>query len=37
MRVGYIPSVSNIPWSKAINEFDSTFKSVNDLNTIYEA
>lgn len=36
MRGGHIPGAANIPWSMAVNEADSTFKSAEELNTIYE-
>jgi thiosulfate/3-mercaptopyruvate sulfurtransferase len=32
---GHIPKARNIPWSKAANE-DGTFKSADDLRTLYE-
>lgn len=36
MRGGHIPGAANIPWSKAVNENDSTFKSAEALRTLYE-
>jgi thiosulfate/3-mercaptopyruvate sulfurtransferase len=36
MRGGHIPGAANIPWSKAVNESDSTFKSPEELRSIYE-
>lgn len=36
-RGGHIPGASNIPWSKAVNEEDGTFKSADELRAIYEA
>ena len=36
-RGGHIPGAVNIPWSKAVNEEDGTFKSVEDLLRIYRA
>jgi len=36
MRGGHIPGAANIPWSKAVNESDSTFKSFDELKSIYE-
>ena len=35
-RGGHIPGASNIPWAKACND-DGTFKSHDDLKTLYEA
>ena len=35
-RGGHIPGAKNIPWGKACNE-DGTFKSVEDLRTLYAA
>lgn len=34
-RGGHIPGASNIPWSKAVNEEDGTFKSKDELEQIY--
>lgn len=34
-RGGHIPGAVNIPWSTAVNEADSTFKSREDLEKIY--
>lgn len=34
-RGGHIPGASNIPWSKAVNEEDGTFKPVAELRSIY--
>jgi thiosulfate/3-mercaptopyruvate sulfurtransferase len=36
-RGGHIPGASNIPWSKAVNEADSTFKSPEELRSLYES
>ena len=36
MRGGHIPGAVSIPWSKAVNEADSTFKSPEELRTLYE-
>ncbi len=36
MRGGHIPGAVNIPWSKAVNETDSTFKSPEELHSLYE-
>ena len=35
-RGGHIPGAVNIPWSQAVNEADSTFKSFDQLKTLYE-
>lgn len=35
-RGGHIPGAVNIPWSQAVNEADSTFKSADDLRDLYE-
>lgn len=35
-RGGHIPGAVNIPWSKAVNEQDSTFKSFEELIDIYQ-
>jgi len=35
-RGGHIPGAVNIPWSMAINEADSTFKSPEELRSLYE-
>lgn len=36
-RGGHIPGAVSIPWSKAVNEDDGTFRSADDLRQIYEA
>ena len=36
MRGGHIPGAVNIPWSKAVNETDSTFKSPDELRSLYQ-
>ena len=36
-RGGHIPGAANIPWSKAINEDDGTFRPVEELRRIYES
>lgn len=36
MRGGHIPGAVSIPWSKAVNEADSTFKSPQELRALYE-
>ncbi len=35
-RGGHIPGAANIPWSQATNENDSTFKSAEELNKLYQ-
>ncbi len=35
-RGGHIPGAVSIPWSQAVNEADSTFKSVDELRQLYE-
>ena len=35
-RGGHIPGAANIPWSQAVNEADSTFKSADELQALYE-
>jgi thiosulfate/3-mercaptopyruvate sulfurtransferase len=35
-RGGHIPGAVSIPWSQAVNEADSTFKSAEELRTLYE-
>jgi thiosulfate/3-mercaptopyruvate sulfurtransferase len=35
-RGGHIPGAMNIPWAQATNESDSTFKSVEELRSLYE-
>ncbi|MDP6402850.1 MAG: sulfurtransferase [SAR202 cluster bacterium] len=34
-RGGHIPGASNIPWTSAVNQDDGTFKSVEELRSIY--
>ncbi len=36
LRGGHIPGAKNVPWSRAINPDDGTFKSAEELRTIYE-
>jgi thiosulfate/3-mercaptopyruvate sulfurtransferase len=36
LRGGHIPGAKNVPWSKAVNPDDSTFKSAEELRQIYE-
>ena len=35
-RGGHIPGAVNIPWSMAVNEADSTFKTPDELHSLYE-
>jgi thiosulfate/3-mercaptopyruvate sulfurtransferase len=35
-RGGHIPGAANIPWSKATNTEDSTFKSADELRQLYQ-
>ncbi len=37
LRGGHIPGAKNVPWSKAVNTDDGTFKPADDLRAIYEA
>ena len=36
LRGGHIPGAKNVPWSKAINPDDGTFKSAAELRALYE-
>lgn len=36
LRGGHIPRAKNIPWARAVNPDDGTFKSADDLRAIYE-
>jgi len=36
-RGGHIPGAQNIPWIQATNESDSTFKSAQDLQALYQS
>ena len=36
-RGGHIPGAANIPWSKAVNDEDGTFRSADELRTLYRA
>jgi thiosulfate/3-mercaptopyruvate sulfurtransferase len=36
LRGGHIPGAANVPWARAINPDDGTFKSASDLKAIYE-
>ncbi len=35
-RGGHIPGAVSIPWAQAVNETDSTFKSADELRSLYE-
>jgi thiosulfate/3-mercaptopyruvate sulfurtransferase len=35
-RGGHIPGAKNIPWAQAVSETDGTFKSPEELRTLYE-
>lgn len=36
LRGGHIPGAKNVPWAKAVNTEDGTFKPVDQLKAIYE-
>jgi thiosulfate/3-mercaptopyruvate sulfurtransferase len=36
LRGGHIPGAKNVPWARAINPEDGTFKSADELRAIYE-
>jgi thiosulfate/3-mercaptopyruvate sulfurtransferase len=36
LRGGHIPGAKNVPWARAINPDDGTFKSAEELRAIYE-
>ncbi len=36
LRGGHIPGAKSVPWAKAINAEDGTFKSINELKALYE-
>ena len=36
LRGGHIPGAQNVPWARAINAEDGTFKTADDLRAIYE-
>jgi thiosulfate/3-mercaptopyruvate sulfurtransferase len=36
-RGGHIPGAKNIPWSQAVNDYDGTFKSADELSKLYES
>ena len=35
-RAGHIPGAVSIPWAQAVNEADSTFKTPEELRSLYE-
>lgn len=35
IRAGHIPGATNVPWSRAVNDDDGTFKSAEELREIY--
>ena len=37
LRGGHIPGAKNVPWARAINTEDGTFKSTQELSQIYQA
>jgi thiosulfate/3-mercaptopyruvate sulfurtransferase len=37
LRGGHIPGAKNIPWARAVNTDDGTFKTADELRAIYEA
>jgi thiosulfate/3-mercaptopyruvate sulfurtransferase len=36
LRGGHIPGAKNVPWSKAVNPEDGTFKTADELRALYE-
>lgn len=36
-RAGHIPGATNIPWVKAVNDEDGTFKTPEELKSLYES
>ncbi len=36
LRGGHIPGAKNVPWSKAVNPDDGTFRSADELRALYE-
>jgi thiosulfate/3-mercaptopyruvate sulfurtransferase len=36
LRGGHIPGAKNVPWARAANPDDGTFKSADELKAIYE-
>jgi thiosulfate/3-mercaptopyruvate sulfurtransferase len=37
LRGGHIPGAKNVPWAKAVNPEDGTFKPADELRALYEA
>jgi thiosulfate/3-mercaptopyruvate sulfurtransferase len=37
LRGGHIPGAKNVPWAKAVNPEDGTFKTAEELRALYEA
>ncbi len=37
VRAGHVPGAVNVPWHKAVNEADGTFRSAEELREIYAA
>lgn len=35
IRAGHVPGAVNVPWGRAVNEADGTFKSVEELKALY--
>ena len=35
IRAGHVPGAKNVPWSKAVNPADGTFRSVDELRKLY--
>ena len=35
VRAGHIPGAANVPWNRAVNEADGTFKSAEELRELY--
>ena len=36
LRGGHIPGAKNVPWSKAVNTDDGTFRPADELRALYE-
>ena len=36
LRGGHIPGAANVPWARAVNAEDGTFKTADELRAIYE-
>jgi thiosulfate/3-mercaptopyruvate sulfurtransferase len=36
LRGGHIPGAANVPWAKAVNPEDGTFKPASELRALYE-